>query len=308
MEQSRTHFAGTLTLLLSAVIWGLAFVAQRASMEFVGPFIFNGIRFALGALVLIPWILVLRRKKPKLIQAAPSRHAWIAVGLAGIVLFVSANLQQIGLVYTTAGKAGFITGLYVVIVPLLGLFRRHRVSSIVWVGCGLAAAGMYLLSVVGAFSISLGDTLVLCSALGWAIHVHLVGWMAQRMHPLRVALWQFVICAVLSLVVAMLTETIQLSEILKAGWMIAYAGVLSVGVAYTLQVFGQRRIDPARAGIILSLEAVFAVIGGWTLLGETLSPRGLIGCALMLSGMMLAQIRSQTKASSNGAESPSSGG
>ena len=280
-------------MLLSAVIWGLAFVAQRASMEFVGPFTFTGIRFALGGLVLIPWVIGLRRKEPKLIQVAASRHGWIAVGLAGLVLFVSANLQQIGLVYTTAGKAGFITGLYVVIVPLLGLFRRHRVSAFVWGGCILAAAGMYLLSVVGSFSISLGDALVLGSALGWAVHVHLVGWMAQRMHPLRVAVGQFAICAVLSLVVAVLTETIQLSEILKAGWMIAYAGVLSVGVAYTLQVFGQQRIDPARAGIILSLEAVFAVIGGWMLLGETLSPRGIVGCALMLSGMMLAQVRAR---------------
>ena len=297
MEQSQARLSGALTLLLSAVIWGFAFVAQRASMEFVGPFTFNGIRFALGGLVLIPWVLVLRRKESNPRHVAPSHHLWIAVGLAGIVLFVSANLQQVGLVYTTAGKAGFITGLYVVIVPLLGLFRRHRVSAFVWAGCVLAATGMYLLSVVGAISISLGDSLVLGSALGWAIHVHLVGWMALRMHPLRVAVWQFVICAALSLAVAVLTETIQLSAILEAGWMIAYAGFLSVGVAYTLQVFGQQRIDPARAGIILSLEAVFAVIGGWTLLGETLSPQGLIGCALMLGGMMLAQIRGRTQGS-----------
>jgi len=292
-------------LLLSAVIWGFAFVAQRASMEFVGPFTFSAIRFALGGLVLIPATLLFRGNTAVPREVAPSRHLWIAIGLAGAVLFVSVNLQQIGLMYTTAGKAGFITGLYVVMVPLLGLLRRHRVGGFVWAGCVFAASGLYLLSVTGAISISGGDALVLGSAIGWAIHVHLVGWLANKMHPLRVAVLQFAICAVLSLVVAVLTETIQLSEILKAGWMIAYAGVLSVGVAYTLQVVGQQRIDPARAGIILSLEAVFAVIGGWTLLGETLSPRGLIGCALMLSGMMLAQVRSQTRAISDRAESSS---
>ena len=300
MTHSQTHLTGALTLLLSAVIWGFAFVAQRAGMEFVGPFTFNGIRFALGGLVLIPWVLRLRAKDSEVAQSAPSLHRWIAVGLAGLVLFVSANLQQIGLVYTTAGKAGFITGLYVVIVPLLGLFWRHRVSAFVWAGCILAAGGMYLLSVVGAFSISLGDSLVLAGALGWAIHVYLVGWLAQRMHPLRVAILQFVICSALSLAVAVLTETIRLPDILSAGWMIAYAGILSVGVAYTLQVVGQQRVDPAQASVILSLEAVFAVIGGWILLGETLSTRGLIGCALMLAGMMLAQVRTQSNSKADG--------
>ncbi|MCK4571030.1 DMT family transporter [Candidatus Bipolaricaulota bacterium] len=295
MEHSTNNLTGIFTLLLSAVIWGFAFVAQRASMEFVGPFTFNGIRFALGSLVLVPLVVMHRRSKPEPIQSAPSRHQWIAIGLAGLVLFVSANLQQIGLVYTTAGKAGFITGLYVVFVPLFGLFCRHRVSAYVWAGCGLAAGGMYLLSVVGVFSIAAGDALVLGSALGWAVHVHLVGWLAQRMHPLRVAILQFAICAVLSLGVAGFTETIRIGEILQAGWMIAYAGILSVGVAYTLQVVGQQRVDPARAGIILSLEAVFAVIGGRILLGEILSTRGLIGCALMLGGMMLAQLRAQAR-------------
>jgi len=272
-------------------------------MEFVGPFTFNGIRFALGGLVLIPLLGMLRRNTLTSSETAPSHHLWIVIGLAGLVLFVSANLQQIGLVHTTAGKAGFITGLYVVLVPLLGLLRRHRASKFVWIGCGLAAVGMYLLSVVGAFSISTGDALVLGSALGWAVHVHIVGWLAQRTHPLRVAIFQFFICAVLSLAMAGFIETIRISEILRAGWMIAYAGALSVGVAYTLQVVGQRRVDPARAGIILSLEAVFAVIGGWILLGETLSARGLIGCALMLGGMMLAQVRIQQRSGSAGLNS-----
>jgi drug/metabolite transporter (DMT)-like permease len=154
---------------------------------------------------------------------------------------------------------------------------------------------MYLLSVVGRFALAPGDALLLAGALGWAVHVHIVGWLAQRSHPLRVAILQFVTCAVLSLMVAGFTETIRMAEILQAGWMIAYAGVLSVGVAYTLQVVGQRQVDPARAGIILSLEAVFAVMGGWLLLGETLSMRGIIGCTLMLAGMMLAQMHAQAQ-------------
>jgi len=281
----------TAALVTSAVIWGFAFVAQRAGMQYVGPFTFNGIRFALGSLILIPLYIRFRTSALPQDQSVPRAHVWLAMGLAGIVLFVAANLQQVGLVYTTAGKAGFITGLYVVIVPLLGLVRGHRAGAFVWIGCLFAVAGLYLLSVVGAFSISLGDALVLGSALGWAIHVHIVGWLAQRERPLFVAIVQFGICALLSLFVAAFRESIQWTSIVDAGWMIAYAGILSVGVAYTLQVIGQRKVDPARAGIILSSEAVFAVLGGWLLLGETLTTRGLMGCALMLGGMILAQIR-----------------
>jgi len=289
LETQRT--TATTALVTSAVIWGFAFVAQRAGMRYIGPFTFNGIRFALGSLILVPLYVGFRRHGVPLDAPARKLHVWTAMGLAGVVLFVSANLQQTGLVYTTAGKAGFITGLYVVIVPLLGLFRRHRVGVFVWIGCAFAVIGLYLLSVMGAFSIALGDALVLGSALGWAIHVHIVGWLAQRARTLFVAILQFGICALLSFGVAIVREPILLASILEAGWMIAYAGILSVGVAYTLQVIGQRNVDPARASIILSSEAVFAVLGGWIVLGETLSSRGLIGCALMLGGMILAQIR-----------------
>lgn len=297
METSRNRVTGPFILLLSAAIWGFAFVAQRAGMEYVGPFTFNGIRFALGGLILLPMLFLLRSKPTTSTAPTPRHYSWIAVGLAGLVLFVSANLQQVGLVYTTAGKAGFITGLYVVIVPLLGLLRRHRVSAFVWAGCGLAVIGMYLLSVVGVFSIARGDALVFASAIGWAFHVHIVSWLAQRWNPLKIAVLQFAICSALSLAVALMTETIQIQAVLQAGWLIAYAGILSVGVAYTLQVVGQRHVPPASAGVILSLEAVFAVIGGWALLGEVLSTRGMVGCALMFGGMMLAQVRSRRQPS-----------
>ena len=183
------------------------------------------------------------------------------------------------------------SGLYVVIVPLLGLLRRDRVGAQVWIGAVAAAGGMYLLSGVDAAGIALGDALVLLGALGWAVHVHIVGWLAERVPPLVVAATQFTICGILSLIVAWATETVAWTSLLRAGWPIAYAGVLSTGVAYTLQVVGQRRIDPSRAGIILSLEAAFAVLGGWLVLGETLTPTGMIGCGLMLAGMLFSQLR-----------------
>jgi len=291
------------SLLLSAVIWGFAFVAQRAGMRFIGPFTFNGLRFGLGTLVLLPWLMSSRRRASA--EENSTLHWRVRMGLilAGVVLFVSANCQQTGLIYTTAGKAGFITGLYVVIVPLLGLLRGHAVRSWVWAGCGLSVAGMYLLSVVGVFSLSAGDTWVLAGALGWAVHVHVVEWLVQRARPVVIAVTQFAMCAALSLIAAGLNETIRLHAVMNAGWAIAYAGILSVGVAYTLQIVGQRRVAPARAGIILSLESVFAVLGGWWILGETLSLRGAFGCALMLAGMVLAQRGDDVPA--NGSESGS---
>ncbi len=293
MRHRQTSWVGSALLLISAVIWGLAFVAQRAGMDYVGPFTFNGVRFALGALVLLPFLRFGDRLSAMRSYDTTPAQQWGGLALAGVVLFVSANLQQMGLVFTTAGKAGFITGLYVVIVPVLGTFRRQRVSGFIWVGCAVAVLGLYLLSVTGRFALSIGDGLVLCSALGWAVHVHIVGWLAERVAPLRAALVQFAICSLLSLLTAAFTETIELRNLVSAGWMIAYAGVLSVGIAYTLQVIGQRRVDPARAGILLSLEALFAVLGGWILLAERLSTRGMIGCGLMLAGMVLAQRRSK---------------
>jgi drug/metabolite transporter (DMT)-like permease len=292
MDAPRQTPIFALLLLLAAVIWGFAFVAQRAGMEHVGPFFFTGVRFALGTVTLLP-LLIFERKRGAT-AGLQSLSAWDAVlgcSSAGLLLFFAVSLQQVGLVYTTAGKAGFITGLYVVIVPLLGLLRRQPAGATVWVGAVAAVAGLYLLSMTGALEIELGDALVLASAFGWAVHVHVVGWLARKVHPIVVAVSQFGICAILALTVALASETISLEGVLRAGVAIAYAGFLSVGVAYTLQVVGQRHVDPSRAGIILSLEAVFAVFGGWLILGETMTPRMLAGCGLMLAGMLLSQIR-----------------
>jgi drug/metabolite transporter (DMT)-like permease len=276
-------------LLLAAAIWGFAFVAQRAGMDHVGPFLFNGIRFLLGSLVLVPFLLRRRAKRPM------DRRTVLGLLAAGLVLTLAANLQQVGLVSTTAGKAGFLTGLYVVLVPLLGLLRGQRLRLATALAVPLSAAGLYLLSVTGALRIAPGDGWILLGALVWAVHVQLIDWLVGRSDALVIAVSQFAICGALSLLVSFATETTSLGEIAAAGWPIVYAGVLSVGIAYTLQVVGQRHVEPSRAGVVLSLEGVFAALGGWVVLGERLSTRSLVGCGLMLAAMVLAQARSRTR-------------
>ena len=280
-------------LLLAAVIWGFAFVAQRVGMEYVGPFGFNGVRFALGCLVLLPFLFRNGIRDDRASPLHPALFSRPSLGgglLAGLVLFCGASFQQVALVYTTAGNAGFITGLYVVLVPILGVALGHRTHAGTWIGAGLAAAGLYLLSVVGPFTVSPGDVLVFIGALFWAGHVHLIGWLSPRQDPLRIALLQFATCAVLSLITSVAVEHHAVRDYWSAAIPILYGGVLSVGVAYTLQVVAQQRAKPAHAAVILSLEAVFAAIGGGIVLGETLSPRALAGCTLMLCGMLTSQL------------------
>ena len=280
-------------LLLTATIWGFAFVAQRVGMDYVGPFTFNGIRFALGSLVLVPFILRNSHKNESSVpkqDGGAVRLIFLGGGLAGFTLFTGASLQQVGLVYTTAGNAGFITGLYVVIVPLLGLFFRQRANLGSWLGAVIAAIGLYFLSITESFTIAYGDFLELAGACFWAGHVLIIGWLSPRMDSLKLALTQFSACSILSMITAALFETISLSSILDATLPLLYGGALSVGIAYTLQIVAQKNAHPAHAAILLSLEAVFAAIGGWLLLGETLSSRGMFGCSLMLAGMLLSQL------------------
>jgi len=282
-----------LLLLLTATIWGFAFVAQRVGMAYVGPFTFNGVRFALGCLVLIPFIIKGKLdRKPAEDEARGNKHTILVLGggLAGLFLFGGASFQQIGLVYTTAGNAGFITGLYVVIVPVLGLLGGQRATTGTWLGAMLAAFGLFLLSVKGDFSIGFGDMLELVGAFLWACHVLVIGWLTNKTSALKLAFLQFAVCSLLSLCIAAWIETIAISGLVQAAAPIAYGGLLSVGVAYTLQVIAQREAHPAHASILLSLEAVFAAAGGWLILNETLSFRGMTGCALMLAGMLLSQL------------------
>jgi drug/metabolite transporter (DMT)-like permease len=281
-------------LLLAATIWGFAFVAQRAGMAYVGPFTFNGIRFALGCLSLIPLVPLNSTQEAKIDTFLPKVGNKIVVFggfLAGFAIFMGASFQQIGLVYTTAGKAGFITGLYIVIVPILGLFWRQIPRPGTWLGAILATVGLYFLSVTEGLTISFGDLLELVGAFFWAGHVLLIGWLSPRTNSFQLSFIQYAACSLLSLIMAVIFEIITTNELLQAAIPILYCGLLSVGVAYTLQVVAQRDAHPAHAAILLSLEAVFAALGGWLILGESLSLRGLAGCALMLCGMVISQLQ-----------------
>jgi len=285
---AKKHIQSDLLLLLCGIIWGFAFVAQRIGMDHVGPFTFNGVRFALGAAVLVPFIYRNRNRQKKNVIRTKGLIGY--GGLAGLAIFAGASLQQVGLVYTTAGKAGFITGLYVVIVPILGLVLGQRTNAGTWAGACLAAVGMYLLSIREGFSISFGDLLELIGAFLWAGHILLIGWISPKTDSLPLAFVQFMVCSLASLVTAAAVETVSLAGLAAAALPILYGGALSVGVAYTLQVVAQSHSHPAHAAILLSLESVFAAVGGWLILGEMMSPRGLVGCLLMLAGMLLSQL------------------
>ena len=287
-----------LLLLLTAAIWGFAFVAQRVGNAYMGPFTFNAIRFSLGAVALLP-LLFWQRKKGVDLPQVHWRKLAFPVLLTGLVLFAGATLQQVGLLGTTAGKAGFITGLYVILVPILALTWGKRTHPAHWVGAVLAVVGLYFLSVKSGFSISPYDLIVLVGAFIWAGHVHLIDRYAGKVGPVRLAIFQFAITGVLSAFVAVLFETIDLAGIMAGIWPILYGAFLSVGLAYTLQIVAQRRADPAHAAIILSLEGAFAALGGWLILHETLGLRGLIGCGLMLTGTMVSQLVGKRKMGKN---------
>ncbi len=275
-----------LLLLLTAFIWGFGFVAQRIGMQHIGPFAFSGLRFLLGAASLLPLMWWLGRGRPR----SGDRRTLLWGGLvAGAFLFIGASLQQVGLVYTTAGKAGFITGLYIVIVPLLGLLWGQRTRRDTWLGALLALIGLYLLSVSEDFTLAYGDLLELIGAFFWAGHVLVIGWLAPRCDVLALSFLQFLACGLLSLLVAAAIETTSVAAVLDSATAIAYAGVMSVGVAFTLQVLGQREAPASHAAILLSLEAFFAALGGMLILDESLGARGAAGCALMLAGMLISQ-------------------
>lgn len=286
-------------LVATAAIWGFAFVAQVKGMEHVGPFTFNAARFALGALSLLPLVLFFNsrandgREQPHV--SGTSQRKWppeIIGGLmAGLLLFAGATLQQVGLLYTTAANAGFITGLYVILVPVIGRLLGHSTPVTVWLGALLALGGLYALSIRDGLTLSRGDTLQLLGAFCWAGHVLLIESLTRRCNTLWLALAQYGVCAALSAILAGFIEAPELSSIQAAAWAIAYAGLLSVGVAYTLQILAQRQVPAARAAIIISLEGVFAALGGWWLLDQSLDGRAITGCVLMLSGMIVAQYR-----------------
>ena len=267
----------------------MAFVAQRVSLDHIGAFTFNGLRFALGALSLLPLTFFF---KPSGLTKETSRwKATLIPGLvAGAILFTAAGLQQVGVKWTTAGKAAFLTGFYILLVPIFGLFLKRRPHRGVWLGAILGLVGLYFLSITTDFTMGFGDALQLIGALFWTAHILVIDRFSSRLDPLKLSVVQFAVCSVLSFLVAVPLETFSWTG-LEAGLIpLLYAGLGSVGIAYTLQVVGQRGVAPGPAALILSLETVFAALGGGLLLGETLGPRELLGCFLMLAGMLLAQV------------------
>jgi drug/metabolite transporter (DMT)-like permease len=311
---NRRVLKADLLLLLTACIWGFGFVAQRSGMEYVGPFSFNGLRFILGSLSLLPLILFRRGR-------APSRGRGLAGAsfLAGSCLFVAVSLQQVGIMFTTAGNAGFITGLYVVMVPLVGRFLGKKTGVPTWIGALCTLLGLYFLSAAGGLDrINPGDIITAISAVFWTFHVLIIDRLVQRVDPIQLSSGQFCVCGLYALLFALTLEPhlTAIAESLSPGitgaglfaWHslpeilrsspdtlvnalipILYGGLASVGIAYTLQAVAQRDAPPAHATIILCLEGSFAAIGGVLLLGEPLGRWTLLGFALMLGGMIISQ-------------------
>lgn len=294
-------------LLITAAIWGSAFVAQRVGMDYIGPHTFNGIRFLIGSAVLVPLVIWLSHRMAasetsatlaasteikqgsRPVKQGGSGLIWGGV-IAGAVLFVGATLQQVGIVYTTAGKAGFITSLYIVLVPIMGIAFKQKAGLGIWVGALLALFGLYLLSIKSDFTLEYGDFLMQIGAFFWAAHVMVIGWLAPKYDPLKLSIIQFFVCGLLSMLVALATETIVWADVMLAMDAILYAAIMSTGIAYTLQVVAQQDAKPSHAAIILSGEAMFAVLAGWLILGEVLTDRGMVGCALIMVGMLVSQL------------------
>ncbi|MFR8570582.1 MAG: DMT family transporter [Blautia hansenii] len=287
-------------LFITAVIWGVAFVAQSAGMDYVGPYTFNAVRCLLGGIVLIPCVFFLTRsakkeqKKDGTASKMPvmDRPKDLLIGglICGFMMFVSTTLQQVGIAYTTVAKAGFITALYIIIVPILGIFLKRKAGLKIWISVVIALVGLYLLCMKGSLSLSRGDFLILICSICFAIHIMVVDHFTEKVSGTKLSCIQFLFAGALSSVLMFLFEEPHWADIGAAWLPICYAGILSCGVAYTFQIIGQRGTDPTIASLILSLESVVSVLAGWILLGETLSPREILGCVLMFGAIILAQI------------------
>ena len=293
----------SLLLLLTSFIWGVAFVAQSVGGEAVGCFTFNGVRSLIGALVLIPVIFFLDAQKKKELgeekfQEQKGDFKTLLTGgiCCGVMLCIASNFQQFGISFTTVGKAGFITAMYILIVPILGLFMKKKVSMKVWFGVVLATIGLYMLCMTSeSFSLSKGDFLVLICAGFFSLHILIIDYFSPKADGVRMSCVQFFVCGLISMIIAFIFEQPNLGDILS-GWLpILYAGILSCGVAYTLQIVGQKNMDPTVASLILSLESVFSVLAGWVILNQKLSGRELFGCGLMFLAIIMAQLPEKAK-------------
>lgn len=300
----KKEYRNSLLLVLTALIWGIAFVAQREGGDVVGPYTFNCIRSLIGAVVLLPVIKLLGRRAAKqdTQTAADSKQLWLGGISCGVILFVASTFQQLGMYYgTTAGKAGFLTACYILIVPLLGLFLKKKCGWNIWVSVFVAVIGLYFLCLKDGFTVQLSDGLVLLCAFVFSIHILVIDYFSPRVDGVRMSCIQFLVCGILgifpSICIDMQHSMVQAELVLSAlgtwdAWIpILYAGIFSCGVAYTLQIVGQDGVNPTVASLLLSLESVFSVLAGMVILHETMSSREILGCVLVFAAVLFAQLR-----------------
>lgn len=284
---------GEMFLLLTAFIWGTAFVAQSMGMDHIGAFTFNAARSFVGAFAVFIIVLVNDKiqNKNKSIDKKHNNKLYIRGGIiCGLILFAASGFQQVGMQYTTAGKAGFITTLYIILVPIIGVFLKKKAGVKVWISTIIAIVGIYLLSIKEGLTIGIGDTYVICCALVFSFHIIVVDKYSSITDVIKMSCVQLIVCGVSSLAVAIIFENINIDGLIKTIGPILYTGVLSSGVAYTCQMIGQKDTKPAVASILMSLEAVFAALGGWIILNERLSIKELIGCVLVFIAVIITQI------------------
>ena len=300
MKKQQIPLKNSLLLLLTATIWGVAFVAQSVKMDYVGGFTFNMARSLIGSAVLLPVIWFMGRnssKKAEEAQGSSSRKDLLWGGLAcGILMCLASNFQQFGIKYTTVGKAGFITACYIVLVPILGLFLKKKCSPFIWLAVAMSVAGLYLLCITDGFSIGKGDILVLICAVLFSFHILVIDYYSPKVDGVKLSCIQFLVCGILSGIPALIFEKPEMCAVLTAWQPILYAGVMSCGVAYTLQIIGQKNMNPTVASLILSLESCISVLAGWVILGQQLSAREIAGCVIMFAAIILAQLPQKEKA------------
>ena len=277
-------------LFLTAFIWGTAFVAQSVGMDYLGPFGFNGIRSLIGGVALLPCIYILGKINKNSNEKGDVKTLAAGGICCGLALFAASSMQQIGIQYTTAGKAGFITAFYIVLVPVFGIFLGKKTGWKIWLAVALALAGLYFLCITESFSVGRGDIYVFIGALLFTVHILVIDYFAPRTDGMKMSCIQFFVAGILSMFPMAAFETTTVEGIMRSWGPLLYAGVLSCGVAYTLQIIGQKNMNPTVASLILSLESCISVLAGWAILGEQLSVREGVGCILMFAAIVLAQI------------------
>ena len=290
---NKSNIKGNVILIITALIWGTAFVAQSVGMDYVGPFTFITARYIVGGLFLIPCIYLLDKMNKKTVNESShndKKTLFVAGILCGIALFTASCFQQIGIQYTTVGKSGFITSLYIVIVPMLGILFKKKVPAKVWISVVISLIGLYLLCMNEVFSISRGDFFILICAFCFSIHILIIDKYSSLVDGVRMSCIQFFVAGLLGVIPMLIFENPQIKDILNACSPILYAGIMSSGVAYTLQIIGQRYTSPVLATLIMSLESVFAALSGWIILGEILSLKEFAGCCLVFAAIILAQL------------------